>query len=168
MSFTDAEKEKLYGLVKQHLRSTVFEKNIAWDVIAIQMGDGFTDRDCQKNYEIYKKQHQNRPFTKEEDELLLSKVDELGKQWRLISYFFIDRKPKSVRQRYATLKIRRPKRDEPEFHRDPTQIIPTLPKQIMVSDFTEPSEQITDSSDEELNSSNSEHPLVSKYTCKFH
>ena len=45
-----------------------------------------------------------RPFSPEEDILLLQSVKNLGNKWSLISKSFEDRTPTSLRQRYTRLR----------------------------------------------------------------
>ena len=47
-----------------------------------------------------------RPFTVEEDIILLQKVQELGTRWTKISGFFTSRTPQSLKARFSRMRLK--------------------------------------------------------------
>ena len=77
-----------------------YNGDINWKEIAQQV-PGKTTRQCRERYQTYLAPGINvAPFTREEDELLLQKVSELGSKWSVISQFFNGRSANSLKNRY--------------------------------------------------------------------
>ncbi|KAM3140074.1 hypothetical protein pb186bvf_007874 [Paramecium bursaria] len=55
----------------------------------------------EKNQARIKQQQSRRPWTKEEDDLLISLHDQYGTNWKKITEYFVDRSSKSLRERHV-------------------------------------------------------------------
>lgn len=83
-----------------------------WRVIAFCVGNR-TSRQCHDRWSKFLNPSINRSeWTKEEDELLLNKFNELGPKWTNISKFFKNRTDISVKSRYTLLNRKKRKREE--------------------------------------------------------
>lgn len=75
-----------------------------WDNLR-KMLPGRTARQCRERWENYVNPELNlRPFTAEEDNLLLSVYNRLGPRWKLIATHFKGRSVNNVKNRYHLLK----------------------------------------------------------------
>ena len=84
-----------------HLVQTYGQKN--WQIIANHFPNR-TARQCRERYKNYLSPFINKePFTQEEDELLIEKEKEYGKQWSKISKYFQNRTDVLIKNRWATL-----------------------------------------------------------------
>ena len=73
-----------------------------WDQIALAM-PGRTGRQCRDRFHNYLKPTLiNGPWTKEEDELLEKKVEEIGQHWNKIAKFFQGRSSNNIKNRWYT------------------------------------------------------------------
>ena len=61
-------------------------------------------RQCRERWMVLtKRELSTRPWTEEEDRLLVQKCFELGPKWPLIEHFFVDRNASSLKNRWITL-----------------------------------------------------------------
>lgn len=94
--FSIDEDRKLLKLV--HLFGTE-----QWNCVASGIPNR-TARQCRDRYKHYLDPNVNHnPWSLEENELLLKKVDELGKRWKVISQFFKNRTDVHIKNHYKTL-----------------------------------------------------------------
>lgn len=92
-NFTKEEDERLFILVQYY-----GEKN--WDYIS-KMMPFRSARQCKDRYKNYLSPEINlKPWTKEEDLLLIKKYNELGQKWVQISQFFKGRSDNSIKNRW--------------------------------------------------------------------
>ena len=75
-----------------------------WSLIAEQM-PGRNVKQCRYRWHFHiertdTEKRSGTPFTPEEDELLIQKVQEFGTKWTTITKYFSDRLPTSLRNRY--------------------------------------------------------------------
>lgn len=102
--FSAKDDEKLKRLVKKHGFGN-------WNVISQHM-NGRNARQVHERYVNYLSPDLNKdPWTKEEEELLLAKRDEIGNQWKKISAFFKNRTDIALKSRYHQL-IKKMKKNE--------------------------------------------------------
>ena len=100
MKFQPEEDEKLKQLVAQ------FGTN-SWELIAKQM-EGRNVRQCRERWNHYLcSETAKRPWTKEEDAMLIQKVEEYGTKWSKIISFFQDRTDIQAKTRWLRLTGRR-------------------------------------------------------------
>ena len=91
--FTEEEDAKLIQLV------SFFGQN-SWKMVAANI-PGRTQRQCRERYKTYLAPGiKKTPWTKEEDELLLRKYNELGPKWAIIATFFAGRTDNTIKNRY--------------------------------------------------------------------
>jgi hypothetical protein len=80
------------------------QEPIDWTVIAIAMRNRRTVRECRERYQNYLDSATAfKPWTEEEDRILLAKYVELGSNWAMIAAFFPGRKDVQVKSRYNIL-----------------------------------------------------------------
>ena len=136
--FSKEEKAKLLKTVQQYQRENPWrDKNMEWDKIVEMMGTHHTKMECMRQYESYKQTRDKRPFTQEEDELLIRKVREMGEKFTNIAMFFTDRRPGVLKNRYRLLQIR-------ELDRHSITVFPeikSLPIPILASDHSDEEEE---------------------------
>lgn len=67
--------------------------------------DGRNVRQCRERFQFYldEKTKNTERWSKEEDEILLSKFNELGPRWKLMEPFFVKRNMYSIKNRYKAL-----------------------------------------------------------------
>lgn len=95
--FSYDEDIKLLDLVEQYGTEQ-------WNFIAREIKDR-TPRQCRDRWTHYLDPSLNHnPWTQEENELLLQKVEELGCKWKIISAFFKNRTDVHIKNHYKTLK----------------------------------------------------------------
>lgn len=93
--FTSQEDAQLLQLV------SIYGEN--WEVISSIMGNRNV-RQCKERYGKYLSPDINRkPFSKQEDELLIEKYNELGPRWVKISNYFNKRTDASLKNRWNVL-----------------------------------------------------------------
>ena len=80
------------------------EKN--WDFIASQL-PGRNRRQCRERWKHYLSGDKTKPWTHEDDELLLKKYAEIGPKWSLISSFFESRTDTQIKNRWQKLSLSR-------------------------------------------------------------
>ena len=101
--FTQQEDAKLISLVQRHQEN--------WKKISKEMNNRSV-RQCKERYNHYLSPTINHSeWTKQEDDLLLSKVDEHGKRWKLFEVFFDGRTEIDIRNRFNVLMRRKAKID---------------------------------------------------------
>lgn len=94
--FTKEEDEQLYSLVQKYGENE-------WTLISKQMVNR-NSRQCRERWKNYiNPRLTTREWTEEEDFILLSKHQEIGAHWNLISKFFSNRSINSVRNRAVKL-----------------------------------------------------------------
>lgn len=97
--FSKGEDEKLANLV-----TTYGPKD--WKTLALYM-PGRTARQCRERWKYYlNPSPSSKKWTKEEDELLLSKYEEFGTHWAKISKFFPLKNGINLKNRFHKLKRR--------------------------------------------------------------
>ena len=95
-SFSPKEDERLKMLVAKYGTDN-------WSAIEKEM-PGRNVRQCRERYKHYlSPEISQRPWTAEEDELLLAKVNEYGSRWVTISKFFNNRTDINVKNRWVVL-----------------------------------------------------------------
>ena len=73
---------------------------INWEEVAQQM-PGRTSRQCRDRYNATLKNHiEKKPWTKEEDDIILEKYLEIGPRWVIISSFLVGRSGNNVKNRW--------------------------------------------------------------------
>ena len=67
--------------------------------------DGRNVRQCGERFQFYldEKTKNTERWSKEEDEILLSKFKEFGPRWKLMEPFFVKRNMYSIKNRYKAL-----------------------------------------------------------------
>lgn len=107
-------KEKKKPIFCQHYRWTEYEDDILrklveefgendWRHLAKKM-DGRNSRQCRERWQYYLDPNLKiGDWTQEEDELIISKVKELGKKWMTIKNFFTNRTDAMIKNRYRSL-----------------------------------------------------------------
>ena len=104
--FTKEEDERLLALVEKYPDN--------WKSIAREMGNRSV-RQCKERYNHYLSPSIKREeWTKEEDDILLLKVSDHGKRWKLFEYFFKGRTEIDIRNRYNVLMRRKAKKERIE------------------------------------------------------
>jgi hypothetical protein len=79
-------------------------RQIDWKAIARKIGNGRKTRDCREYYNNYlAPATAPKPWTSEEDQLLVAKYRELGSRWTRIVAFFPERTDRDVRNRFKRL-----------------------------------------------------------------
>lgn len=80
---------------------------VSWDMVASQMPDR-SSRQCRERWVNYLSPNiRNDPWTDTEDQLLLEKINEMGRCWSNIGHFFNGRSENDVKNRwYSHLKYR--------------------------------------------------------------
>ena len=92
------------------LRSLVNELGDRWEEIASRM-PGRNARQVRERYQNYLSPNLNTSkWTEEEDQLLLSKVQQLGQKWVKISKFFTNRTDQMMKNRFNVLKRKEQKK----------------------------------------------------------
>lgn len=82
-----------------------------WKLVGSLMGNR-TARQCRERYNNYLAPTvNNEPWTKEEEELLLEKYEELGPQWSKMTQFFDNRASVSIKNHYAKMTLRKKRSD---------------------------------------------------------
>ncbi|OHT02954.1 Myb-like DNA-binding domain containing protein [Tritrichomonas foetus] len=100
--FTNEEDIYLRFLVSKY-----GEKN--WDLISKLMGNR-SSRQCRERYRYYLSPKINRSkWTEDEDILLLKKIQEFGKKWKQIAFFFDRRTEVNIKNRYYLLMSKKEK-----------------------------------------------------------
>ncbi|OHT13239.1 hypothetical protein TRFO_16685 [Tritrichomonas foetus] len=103
--FSPEEDEALKELVKKF-----GDKD--WKFVARKM-PGRTTRQCRERYKSYlAPEIKNGPWTKDEDELLRQKYEELGPKWAQIATFFKSRSDVNIKNRWSSLSIRSNQKNE--------------------------------------------------------
>ena len=95
--FTVEEDIKLRELVEH-------SPDLNWDFIASQL-PGRNRRQCRERWKHYLSGDKNKPWTPEEDELLLIKYQEHGPKWSLLSSFFSFRTDTQIKNRWQKLSL---------------------------------------------------------------
>ncbi|OHT14533.1 hypothetical protein TRFO_15059 [Tritrichomonas foetus] len=105
--FTKEEDKYLLALVSRYGER-------AWQTVASMMNTGRTSRQCRERYKYYlsSASQQKKEWTREEDELLLSKYKQLGPKWALLSSFFDGRTDINLKNRYRRI-MRKQNRSSP-------------------------------------------------------
>ena len=86
-----------------NLRKGVEQFGEDWKKVAENMTRR-SARQCRERwYVLYKRRESQRPWTNEEDQLLVQKCLEMGPRWNLIEGFFIDRNSLSLKNRWQKL-----------------------------------------------------------------
>ena len=123
VKFTKIEDEKLIELIKE------FGEN-NWKLIAEKLPPR-TPRQCRERWTNYVNPALSKdPWTKEEDELLIQKHNELGNHWKLIEKYFPARSKNNIKHRYSQIK------EMPVVLTNPPSNIPIL-DDICPLNFTE-------------------------------
>ena len=92
-AFTPQEDQMILALLKQ-------SEGMSWKEIA-QYIPGKTTRQCRERYQTYLAPGINQsPWTKEEDEKLVQKYNELGSKWSMIAKFFDGRSANALKNRF--------------------------------------------------------------------
>lgn len=135
MSLT--EEQSVIELVKKFIEKQPNRSlKIDWDSIAKQIGTGITRQRCQKLWENYRARCDRKPFTKEEDDLLLQKVSELGPNWWVITNYFPDRRAGSLKRRYGKLAVQHMEQQPlPEPITEP--ILQPIPEPILAENVSQ-------------------------------
>lgn len=143
--FSKEEDEKLIKIVNKH-----GAKN--WPQIGKLMKTR-TGRQCRDRYQNYLKPGcNNKDWTKEEDDLIMEKVDQLGSKWSLISNFLEGRTGCAIKNRY-TLLIRKkfgkpPRKALATYRNAPSNMKAMLSESSTDSGVEYPSDESESSSDE--------------------
>ena len=96
VKFTKEEDEKLRSIVAKYGESD-------WDMIADMM-PGRNQRQCRERWLNYLSPSVNKePWTREEDQLLIDKHNELGSRWVKIARFFTGRSDTAIKNRWMVL-----------------------------------------------------------------
>ena len=104
MDFIEQHNKTLCKLVQQYKEENPERQFVNWDKIAEQIGGKYKSYVLKKQWYSIMKIRNRRKFTQEEDRRLIRNVRELGEKWDLISKFFIDRAPRTLKQRFIDLK----------------------------------------------------------------
>ena len=118
--FNKDEDDKLKSIVQEQIDMKMNEdeqsiddkmnfdlSKLNWSKIAAIMGNGFTTRQCKERYTKYlNPELSSLPWTKSEDDLLLSLCKEYGPKWSIIAKKFPKRTDINITNRWVTL-IRR-------------------------------------------------------------
>ncbi|EAY22422.1 Myb-like DNA-binding domain containing protein [Trichomonas vaginalis G3] len=95
-----------------------YNGDINWKEVAQQI-PGKSTRQCRERYQTYLAPGINiAPWTREEDDLLLKKVTELGSKWSIIAQFFNGRSANSLKNRYNVHIIHRGRNSK--MHSEPS------------------------------------------------
>lgn len=99
--FTPYEDKKLLELVKYY----GVDKKYVWDLVSLSM-NGRNSRQCRERYKLFLEDGIKRKvqWTKEEDEILLSKYELHGPHWKLMEKYFTGRTSYSIKNRFISLK----------------------------------------------------------------
>ena len=98
------EKERIFWTQAEDNALAVAVKNskiLNWRKIALNFKNK-SIRDCRERWNKLQRKESYK-WTKEEDKLLLEKVEKLGKQWKKISKFFTNKSDNNVRYRWNYL-----------------------------------------------------------------
>jgi hypothetical protein len=123
--FTEDEDTRLADLVAQHGASS-------WKKIATHM-NGRSVRQCRERWKYFLEPSINRgDWTLDEDNLLLSKYDEIGPKWAQISAFFRSRTDIDLKNRFHRIQRGKqtPSKPEHEKERDPDDR-PSAPRSFL-------------------------------------
>ena len=93
--WTASEDDKLKKLVSQHGKN--------WSIICDSFDNRTVDEIKRRYQTILKPISSHGPFTKEEDDFILTKVSQFGKNWSFIANFLSGRTPVSISNRYSIL-----------------------------------------------------------------
>ncbi|KAK8841578.1 hypothetical protein M9Y10_027203 [Tritrichomonas musculus] len=106
--FSKEEDDHLLRLIK------LFGKK-NWKIIAFYM-KGRNIRQCRERFQLYldDKIRNSKKWSKEEDEILLSKFKEIGPRWKLMESFFTKRNMYSIKNRYKALVLKKNKSSCPK------------------------------------------------------
>lgn len=106
----------------KYVSSSKFNNN--WDAVA-KLLPWRSARQCRDRWTYYLSPSNNlEPFSPEEDQLIVQKVNELGKKWANISKFFTGRSDNSIKNRwYSKLKSRCDVDEDGVYSLDPTKVI---------------------------------------------
>lgn len=98
--FSPKEDKQLSELVRIHGENV----NTAWELIANEM-KGRNARQCRERYNLFlnDKIKKNVKWTKEEDDLLLSKFAFFGPHWKIIEKYFNGRTSYNIKNRFRSL-----------------------------------------------------------------
>lgn len=104
--FSPNEDKQLLELVKLYGS----EKQYVWNIISLKM-NGRSARQCRERYKLYLDEgiKRNVKWTKEEDEILLSKYELHGPHWKFMEKYFTGRTSYSIKNRYISLKKKQSK-----------------------------------------------------------
>lgn len=95
-AFSREEDTALRNLVAQYGMN-------AWQIVAQHMTRR-SARQCRERwYVLVKRANSARPFTPEEDNLLVTKCMQIGPKWHILESFFIDRTRMCLKNRWKTL-----------------------------------------------------------------
>lgn len=95
-AFSREEDQTLRNLVNQHGTD-------AWPEVAKYMTRR-SARQCRERWSVLmKRENSNRPFTPDEDHLLVTKCMQIGPKWQILERFFVDRTRICLKNRWQTL-----------------------------------------------------------------
>ena len=107
--FTREEDMRLYALVSQ------CQGKISWHKVSIQMKTR-SAKQCRDRYYAYLFPGiTNTKWTKEDDELLIQKVHEFGKKWKIIGNYFPRRGSNNIKNRWYKNLSKRLNEEETTF-----------------------------------------------------
>ena len=96
--------------------------NMKWEDVAAMMGDRNV-RQCKERWENYLSPNVNKtPFSHAEDVLLLKKLNEIGKKWRIIAKSFDNRTDISLKSRFKVLSRKGINLENVNSFREPYQL----------------------------------------------
>lgn len=107
--FSSQEDKKLLELVNYYGD----ENRYTWEMISAHM-NGRNSRQCRERYNLFLSDSIKKKvkWTKNEDEILLSKYEMLGPQWKKMEKYFVGRTSYSIKNRYNCLKNKKSKKQE--------------------------------------------------------
>lgn len=99
--FSNKEDKRLIELVNIYGEDDMS----VWELIAKKM-EGRNARQCRERYKLFLNDgiKKNVKWTKEEDDILLSKYEIYGPHWKIMEEFFIGRTSYSIKNRYSSLR----------------------------------------------------------------
>ena len=122
--FNNEEDEKLKSIVeyvKEKMKNEIDNTNtnntnnesklkLSWQIIAALMGNGFSSRQCKERYTKYlNPEISSLPWTKSEDEKLLSLCQQCGTKWSILAKYFPNRTDINIKNRWITIMRRKAK-----------------------------------------------------------
>ncbi|EAY23352.1 Myb-like DNA-binding domain containing protein [Trichomonas vaginalis G3] len=111
--FTKEDDETLKSIINKYFQNDL--RNINWNFVALHMANK-NRRQCKDRYINYLRDGlNNEKFSAEENFLLLTKVEEFGHRWRVISRFFRNRTDIMIKSQYRKLMRRNATKDNVRF-----------------------------------------------------